>query len=180
MGLSIFGGGMSKKRPTLHLPDTWRDELKNTLGPIITDEELPKHVKGQLLAVIGDVAAVHIIRAGYKPKLVIVDFKTRRGDAEALAPEIRLIGKERIKVLNPPTQITPALWDAVEKAYKLEGPVRIEVEGEEDLASLVCIVTAPIGSLVIYGMPGQGMAVVTVNKKNKVMAQKALDSMRKA
>jgi uncharacterized protein (UPF0218 family) len=180
MASLIFRGAMSKTRPTLHLPDTWRDELKNPLGPIITDAELPKHVKDQLLAVVGDVAAVHIIRAGYKPKLVIVDFKTRRGDEDGLAPEIRLIGKERIKVLNPPAQITPALWDAIEKAYDLEGPVRIEVDGEEDLASLVCIVMAPMRSLVIYGMPGQGMAVVTVNKKNKVMAQKALDSMKRA
>ena len=171
---------MSKKRPILHLPDTWRDELKNPIGPTITDNELPKYIKDQLLAGVGDVAAVHIRRAGYKPKLVIVDFKTRRGDEDGLAPEIRLIGKECIKVLNPPAQITPALWDAVEKAYALGVPVRIEVEGEEDLASLVCIVTAPMGSLVIYGMPGQGMAVVTVNKHNKVMAQKALDSMRKA
>jgi hypothetical protein len=169
-----------KKRPILLMPDSMRDELKGLVGPIITDDELQEHVKDRLIAVVGDVASIHVIRAGYSPKLVIVDFKTRRKEEPDLTSEIKLIGKERIKVVNPPAQITPALWDAVEKAYEMKGPVRIEVDGEEDLASLVCIVTAPEGSLVIYGVPGKGMTVVTVNEHTKGMAQKALDCMKKA
>jgi hypothetical protein len=169
-----------KKRPILLMPDSMRDELKGLLGPIITDDELREHVKDRLIAVVGDVASTHVVRAGYRPKLVIIDFKTRRNEELGLASEIKLIGKERIKVVNPPAQITPALWDAVEKAYKMKGPVRIEVDGEEDLAALVCIVTAPEGSLVIYGVPGKGMTVVTVNEHTKGRVQKALDSMKRA
>ena len=169
-----------KKRPTLIMPDSLRDELKESLGPVITDEELPNHVKDHLIAVVGDVAAAHVVRAGYRPKLIIVDFRTRRGDKEALAPEIRLIGKKSVKVVNPPARITPELWEAVERAYEMEGPVRIEVDGEEDLASLVCIVTAPMGSLVIYGVPGKGMTVVTVDSRTKAWSQKALDRMKRA
>lgn len=167
------------KRPTLIMPDSMRDELKESLGPIITDEQLPDHVKDQLIAVVGDVASAHILKAGYKPKLIIVDFKTRRGDEGELPPEIRTMGKRSIKVVNPPARITPELWDAIEKAYKAKGPVRIEVEGEEDLASLVCIVTAPEGSLVIYGVPGRGMTVVTVDKRTRARSQRALDIMEK-
>jgi hypothetical protein len=168
-----------RKRPILLMPDSMRNELKELLGPIITDDELQEHVKDRLIAVVGDVASAHVIQAGYRPKIVIVDFKTRRKKELDLPSEIRLIGKERIKVVNPPAQITPALWDAVEKAYGMKGPVRIEVDGEEDLASLVCIVKGPEGSLVIYGVPGKGMTVVTVNEHTKGMAQKALDSMKK-
>jgi hypothetical protein len=58
--------------------------------------------------------------------------------------------------------------------------VRIEIDGEEDLASLVCIVTAPMGSLVIYGVPGKGMTVVTVDSRTKAWSQKALDRMKRA
>jgi hypothetical protein len=170
---------MAKKRPTLKLPDTRRDELKEPLGPVITDEELPTHVKDQLIAVVGDVASVHILRAGYRTKFVIIDHMTRRGGKEPLPSEIRLMGKERIKVVNPPAQITPALWDAIEKAYRMKGPVVIEVDGEEDLASLVCLVTAPEGSLVIYGMPGKGMVITTINDQTRGRAQKALDCMNK-
>jgi len=168
-----------KKRPTLLMPDNLRDELKEPLGPIITDDELPEHVKDQVLAVVGDVASAHILKAGYRPKLIIVDFKTRRGDEGEAPTEIRLMGKKSIKVVNPPARITPELWDAVEKAYRAKGPVRIEVDGEEDLASLVCIVTAPEGSLVVYGVPGKGMTVVTVDGRTKARSQKALDGMEK-
>jgi uncharacterized protein (UPF0218 family) len=43
-----------------------------------------------------------------------------------------------------------------------EGPVRIFVEGEEDLLGLPCFLEAPLGAKVMYGMPGQGVAVVEV------------------
>lgn len=45
----------------------------------------------------------------------------------------------------------------------------ILVDGEEDLAVLPCILTAPSGSLVLYGQPGEGLVVCEVDKViNKV------------
>lgn len=155
------------------LPEGLRDELKVPLGPIIQDRDLPDHVGGRTLAVVGDVAAVHVHKAGYRPKLVIVDFKTKRSDEGAYEDEVRLIGEECIRVVNPPAMITTDLWEAIERAYGGEASVRVEVEGEEDLAFIPCVLVAPKGSLVIYGMPDRGMVVVTVDTGTRYIVRKA-------
>jgi uncharacterized protein (UPF0218 family) len=127
------------------------------------------------LAVVGDVAALHVVNAGYNPRFVVVDFHTQRSDDEVKESEVRLIGDECIKVVNPPATITQDLWDAVERAYGLEGTVRIEVDGEEDLAFIPCVLVAPEGSKVIYGMPNRGMVVVTVDQESRRKVKDAFE-----
>jgi uncharacterized protein (UPF0218 family) len=55
--------------------------------------------------------------------------------------------------------------------------VRVEVEGEEDLAAILAILMAPEGAKVLYGMPGQGMVVVTVDPESRGKARALLDLM---
>jgi len=162
-------------KETWILPEGLRDELREPLGPIIQDEDLPEHVEGKILAVIGDVAALHVVKAGFRPKLVAVDFQTQRSDDEVQESEVRLIGDECIKVVNPPARITRDLWDAIERAYGMEGIVRIEVDGEEDLAFIPCVLVAPEGSKVIYGMPNRGMVVVTVDDTSRQRVRTAFE-----
>lgn len=157
------------------LPEDLRSELKEPLGPIIQDQDLPDHITGLDVAVIGDVAALHVHRAGYRPRLTVVDFKTQRSDDIVPPDEVRLIGDECIRVVNPPAMITKDLWDAIETAYGMDGTVRIEVEGEEDLAFIPCVLVAPEGSKVIYGMPNRGMVVVTVDRKSRRRVRKAFE-----
>ena len=55
--------------------------------------------------------------------------------------------------------------------------IKIEVEGEEDLAALVAIATAPDGAHVIYGLPQRGLMVVEVNDDTRQLATAAVKRM---
>jgi uncharacterized protein (UPF0218 family) len=82
-------------------------------------------------------------------------------------------------VRNPAGVITDELWDAIETVLKhLEkGPFCIEVEGEEDLASLAAIYLAPGGVTVIYGLPNKGVVVVKATAAHKQKVKEVLDRM---
>jgi uncharacterized protein (UPF0218 family) len=58
-----------------------------------------------------------------------------------------------------------------------QGPVCIEVDGEEDLASLAAISLAPGGVTVIYGLPNKGVVVVDATTANKKKVKEVLDRM---
>ncbi|MCU0852959.1 MAG: GTP-dependent dephospho-CoA kinase family protein [Thermoplasmata archaeon] len=82
-----------------------------------------------------------------------------------------------VKVENPPAKITRALWKAVREAVNAKERVKIEVSGEEDLASLVAIALAPEGAHVIYGIPKRGLMVVEVNTETRALATAAIKKM---
>ena len=52
-----------------------------------------------------------------------------------------------------------------------------QVDGEEDLASLVAIYLAPSDVTVIYGLPDKGVLVVKSDTEYKKMVKKILDKM---
>jgi len=54
------------------------------------------------------------------------------------------------------------------------------VEGEEDLLTLVVMVTAPLGSLVVYGQPNEGLVLVEVNGEAREKACLFLENMIEA
>jgi uncharacterized protein (UPF0218 family) len=144
------------------LPEEYRNRLKVPLGDVIQDSDLERVIADKIVTVVGDFASVHVVRAGFRPKLVIVDFKTRRKEEDSLEEEVKSIGEAVIKAVNPPAQITRSLFRAIEQAYSMDKTVRIEVDGEEDLAFLPCVLLAPEGSYVIYGLPGKGMVATLI------------------
>jgi len=82
-----------------------------------------------------------------------------------------------VHVTNPPGKITLALWKAVRDAANAKDRVKIEVSGEEDLAALVAIATAPEGAHVIYGLPKRGLMIVDVNHESRELAAAAIKKM---
>ena len=88
----------------------------------------------------------------------------------------------RLRARNPPAMITLELWEAIQNAFFMIGTggrVGIEVEGEEDLAAIPAIIMAPEGARVLYGMPGKGMVVVTVDSGARKKAQALLGLMER-
>ena len=68
---------------------------------------------------------------------------------------------------NPPAMITKDAWVAISEAFKSKKREGLDIRGEEDLLSLVCVALAPLGTTVVYGLPGKGAVVVRVDKKEK-------------
>ena len=81
---------------------------------------------------------------------------------------------------NPPGCITNELWNSIDNSYKKISKKRviIEVDGEEDLATLPAILLAPNRDVtIIYGMPDKGVVVVKAIEENIIKAKNIINEM---
>jgi uncharacterized protein (UPF0218 family) len=176
--LSRSGDDLFSEKTTLRLPAELRDELKNPLGELVKEGELEVILKdvGRIVTV-GDKCSLTLHKIGLTPHIAIVDFKVERKDVNEMKAELQNIGKIVINVDNPPGALNKELWDVVKKAYQADEKVRIEVSGEEDLATLPCVWLAPENTAVIYGLPNVGLIVVLDLQKAKKMVCDVLMKM---
>jgi uncharacterized protein (UPF0218 family) len=163
------------------LPDELKDTLKAHIGQLVDEQGLLKLLQNEKYVVsVGDRVTYTLLKHGIAPVLCIVDYVLERKSYPSEMREmIQGFGKIRIQVRNPAGVITDELWDAIETVLKhLEkGPFCIEVEGEEDLASLAAIYLAPGGVTVIYGLPNKGVVVVKATAAHKQKVKEVLDRM---
>ena len=146
------------------LPEEMRDELKEIMGDILSQEELAERLgPDDLIITIGDVVTLTLLEMGIIPGLSIVDYQTQRGSDEDFKARLSKFQQPVVNVKNPPGEITGQLFDAIQDGIDNIRQLRIVVEGEEDLASLVCVSLAPDGTNVIYGIPFKGLMLLTVD-----------------
>jgi uncharacterized protein (UPF0218 family) len=164
----------------LVLPDELREELAKPLGDVVQEGDLEKLLAGSGRVIsVGDIVTLTLLRKGLKPDVAVFDYRTRRGEADDLRGRLGDMKGVQVRVTNPPGMITRALWGAVRDAARGTRAVKIEVAGEEALAALVAIATAPKGARVIYGLPQQGLAVVRVDESTRAFAIAAINRMRR-
>ena len=115
---------------------------------------------------VGDVVTHYILLFGLMPHLVIVDDRTKRGE---ISSELKT-GKGdfiEVEVENPAGVITEELDLAIKDAIEGDDPIRLWVDGEEDLAMLPVIKYAPLSSIVLYGQPNEGVVAVLLDERIK-------------
>ena len=163
------------------LPDNLRDFLKQPAGQLVDEKELLELLQNEKYIVsIGDMVTYTLLKNEIEPVFCIVDYKTRRGECSSEMIElIKSFGNKSVIVENPPATISDDLWNVIEMAYEnLEiGSLRIEIEGEEDLASLAAIYMAPSDVTIIYGLPDKGVLVIKPTPENKRLVKEILDKM---
>jgi len=163
------------------LPKNLRDILKEPMGKLVNEKELLNLLKNEKFIVsIGDLVTYTILKNNIEPAFCVVDFKTRRGEClPEIVELIKSFGKKSIAVKNPPGVISDDLWKVIGLAFEnLEiGSLRIEVDGEDDLASLAAIFLAPKDVTIIYGLPDKGVLVVNPTYENKKKVKEILDKM---
>lgn len=173
---------MSLNRKTLNLPESMRAELKKPLGKLLTGSpsETVKLLRRDLtqnkppyFAVVGDFTSKNVLDAGLEPDLVVVDNRVMRSEV----PPVDLGERQKITAFNQAGTVEPSAWSAIEEAVILKSRASVIVEGEEDLLVLPLISLTPIGSLIVYGQPREGMVVVEVTKKMKGWAEDFLSRM---
>lgn len=153
----------------LKLPDEVRPLLKRPLGQLFpnvtaTIERLRQLHPPRLIAV-GDVVTAELLEAGLRPDVAVVDMKVMRLPAdEKTKRAVETFEAKVVRVKNQAGTITPELREALEAA-KL--PLIIVIEGEEDLATLPAVLSAPIGSAVVYGQPDEGLVLVEVTEPKR-------------
>jgi GTP-dependent dephospho-CoA kinase len=152
------------------LPEALRPELSQAFGPVVSTSGLADALKGKKFVAVGDVVSLGLKEQGLTPLLFVCDYQTQRGGpSELYRRELGAWGKRETLVQNPAGTITREAWLAIRAAFAIpnEAPVRLVVEGEEDLLGIPCFLEAPVGTLVLYGMPGKGVVVVAVDEPLK-------------
>jgi len=163
------------------LPDDLKNTLKGYIGALVDEPQLLNLLKKEKRIVsVGDKVTYTLLKNGIIPILYIIDYQLERKSYPLeMKTFIQKCPATHIQIKNPPGTITDELWDAIKTVFKNlnNRPVCIEVEGEEDLASLAAIYLAPGGVTVIYGLPNRGVVVVKTTSANKQKVKKVLDRM---
>jgi hypothetical protein len=164
----------------LQLPDDLRDQLKNPLGNLISDndpnkENIIKEISAEsVLITVGDRTTENMLQLGLKPQIQIIDGLEKRN--RRVVPTDDAVNTN-LSCRNPPGEITEESMQVIQKAFSSEPPVRITVDGEEDLLVLPVCMYAPENSVVMYGQPNEGLVLIHVTPEIQAKVQKILDSM---
>ena len=118
-----------------------------------------------------------MLEKGIRPDLSIVDYQTKRIPDNELKERLAAFPEKEMTVKCPSGEISQELWNAIESWFERPTPLRIVVDGEEDLASLVCVTLAPDGTTVIYGIPFKGLMLLHVDTPIRERAREILRKM---
>lgn len=163
----------------MKLPDSLRDQLKIPLGILLPEsqadkENIQKHITGNpYLITVGDRTTEKMISFGLIPSLQIIDGQEKRKKREPP----KLSNATELLVDNPASEITPQGIDVIKKSFSMKAPIRILVNGEEDLLVLPVCIYAPENSLVMYGQPNEGLVITKITTEIRNKAQALLDLM---
>ena len=159
-----------------------RTTLKQPLGVLIrgSTAETSKKLKEMVaeerplqIIAVGDIVSKNLAKSGFCPALLIIDNKSKR---KKIRPT-ELPADQVVHVKNPNGTITEEAETAIVDALNTGQHVKIVVDGEEDLLTLVAIANASNNSYVIYGQPYEGIVVVKVTASKKTEVARILESM---
>ncbi len=163
----------------MHLPENLRDKLKQPLGFLVKDKETTREnllrliPQNAFLITVGDATTEKMIKYDMVPSLQIVDYLEKRNKRQLPKGEVTTL----LQCENPPAQITNQAIDVIKNAFQKNPPVRIVVDGEEDLLVLPVVKYAPENSIVLYGQPNEGLVIVTVDMETRKRAESVLSQM---
>ena len=164
----------------MKLPENLRDQLKIPLGDLIKEENVNKEnilskIGSKLIVItVGDRTTENMINLGIIPQIQIIDGLEKRN--QRLVPTDDTINTS-LSCKNPPGEITEESIQVIQKAFSSKPPVRITVDGEEELLVFPLCVFTPENSVVMYGQPNEGLVVVDITPEIQAKVQKILDTM---
>lgn len=153
--------------------------MKIPLGVLLPETQADKsHIEKYLsensyIISVGDRTTEKMINFGLIPSLQIIDGQEKREKREPP----KLDNATELTVDNPAAEITFESISMIKKAFTLPSPVRIFVNGEEDLLVLPVCIHAPENAVVLYGQPNQGLVIVRITPEIRNKVQGLLDLM---
>ena len=164
----------------MKLPDSLRDQLKIPLGvllPIGQDNKrnIQKYLSdNSYIITVGDRTTEKMIDFDLIPSLQIIDGLEKRIKRDI----IKLGNAFELKIDNPAAEITLESIEIIKKAFTMNSPIRLTVNGEEDLLVLPVCIHAPENSVILYGQPNKGLVLVQITTEIRNKAQALLDLMK--
>jgi uncharacterized protein (UPF0218 family) len=136
-------------------------------------KELIQKENPSLIISVGDIVSIHMIEHGIALNILIVDNKSMRKPIQPIKVDV----DQTFHTKNPPGAITDEAWNTIKRAIEQKGRTKVIVEGEEDLLTVVTVLSAPENSLVVYGQPHKGVVAVKVTKETKESMHQIMDAM---
>lgn len=173
--------------PSLLLPKKLRTRLRRPFGELVENADFGKRARKILtnqqstpLISVGDIVTELLARQKMAMDVAVIDLFVERKKMFA-APTA--LGLSSQMALTPATNkagevsgvLAQVIREVMEKALA-DTPQVVLVEGEEDLAVLPVVLEAPLGALVMYGQPGDGVVVVEVTEEKKQEAYELLSA----
>ena len=164
----------------MKLPDSLRDQLKIPLGillPIGQDnkENIQKYLSdNSYIITVGDRTTEKMIEFDLIPSLQIIDGLEKREKRNFP----KLGNAFELTIDKPAAEITLQSIEIIKKAFTMNSPVRLTVNGEEDLLVLPVCIHAPENSVVLYGQPNKGLVFVQITTEIRNKAQTLLNLMK--
>ena len=161
------------------LPEKLRSQLHSPFGKIL--QKIPQEVDPSHTITVGDVTTELFNSHGLKQKLSIIDFVVERQKQYTSLSQLGFVSIEEVTHLaNPAGHITAKSWNVIRSALQQLSPQIIQVEGEEDLLVLVCILVSPLGEVIYYGQPHVGLVEVYVDLVTKERAYNLMEQFVQA
>lgn len=158
---------------------SWDDPLKRPFGTLVVEKEINKSKiilmldSATKIITVGDATTERIVSFGITPDIAVIDGVERRSVRDR---SINYRAKEMF-CTNPAGMISDKAIEVLQKALEASTPIRIKVQGEEDLLALPLFAMAPKGSVVLYGQPLEGMVLVNINEEKQSQAKELMNKI---
>jgi uncharacterized protein (UPF0218 family) len=154
--------------------------LKNPFGTLIHDKYVTKQkIKGILkyakkVISVGDSTTDRLISFDIVPDISVIDGIERRlKRSHSLHSKITIV--KELYCSNPAGTISKEAFLVLCEALTMPGPIKVVVDGEEDMLALPIISIAPERAVVLYGQPLEGMVVVNISPEVQTKAKNLMD-----
>ena len=150
--------------------------LKQPFGTLVADKDVTSQkislaLKGaKKVLSVGDATTERLVSFGITPDVAVIDGKERR--SKRSYPNYKA---KELRCANPSGVISKDAVATLQDALKLQPPTRVLVDGEEDLLALPIFTMAPIGSVVFYGQPLEGLVIVEITAAKQKQAKDLMD-----
>ncbi|OYT27749.1 MAG: hypothetical protein B6U97_00340 [Candidatus Altiarchaeales archaeon ex4484_96] len=159
----------------LRLPPSLRKGLKKPLGEVFCDIR-DLRVESDNLVCVGDRVSQDALEAGFYPWLIVYDGRIKRKYV-GVSSVIEQFKAKLLEVKNPAGLLTPEVFRVLGEVFDSDEKYKLYIDGEEDLVTLVAIKLAPLGSVVVYGQPGEGLVAVEVTEGMRVKVNNMMERM---
>ena len=165
----------------MRLPYELRPILKKPLGKLIRGDPESPHTKlGQIFSIkkpviiasVGDYVTKNLLEKGFQTDIAIVDNRVMRNEVDPIIFE-----RAQKHVKNEAGTISLEAYKLLKRAIMLKKKLAIIVEGEEDLLVLPLMVMMPIGSVIIYGQPNEGLVMIELTEEKRRWAKSFMEKM---
>ncbi|MBN1896453.1 MAG: DUF359 domain-containing protein [Candidatus Aenigmarchaeota archaeon] len=155
----------------LRIPESMRDDLRKPYGKLFSSiGKTSDFMKDTMIISVGDQVSYDLSISESKPVITIIDGKINRKPS---GRDIKVMGKV-LKCVNETGYLTNDMWMRTQEALNSEKPVKIQVDGEEDMAVLAAMLLTDEGYSIVYGLFGKGVCVIKSGKETKEIARRLL------